>query len=245
MPLAVKVVKLVSASQAEVEKEIGMLQGLSHPHIVRCFGAEVQEGKAVIAMEFCAGGSLLQNVQSQGRLKQITIASVFRQVAEGLLFLHQNRVMHRDLKPHNILLTECGVAKLADFGCSSLMEVDKTSTKTVAGTVVYMAPECLVGRSSFPSDMWSLGMTVLHCVTGVRPWSHVKTPQGHAPLEPQLIWHICQPENEHLLPADLEPWLSGLIRGCLIRDPTQRLTCDKFIGNLPHLDARGDVQNVW
>ena len=242
--LAVKVVKLVSMSEAEVMKEIQMLEGLNHPHIVKCFGTDVQEGKAVIAMEFCAGGSLLSNVQSQRRLEEMTVAPLFRQVGEGLKFLHENRIMHRDLKPHNILLSECGVAKLADFGCSSLMEVDKTSTRSVAGTVVYMAPECLAGRSSLPSDMWSLGMTVLHCATGVKPWDHVKTEDGVAPQEPQLIWHVCQPENQHPLPVDLAQWLSGLIRGCLARDPAQRLTCEQFLASLPQFGV-DLIQNVW
>ena len=134
--------------------------------------------------------SLLGMLKSVGRFSEGQLLMTLRQVVDGLGYLHRQRVIHRDIKPvpsltlllpnasppahiaplppspslpqHNILLTSDGVSKLADFGCSSLMDSTKTSTRTAVGTMAYMSPECMGCRASFPSDMWSLGLTAVH-----------------------------------------------------------------------------------
>ena len=92
--------------------------------------------------------------------------------------------------------------------------------------------------------MWSLGMTVLHCATGHKPWSHVKTAYGHDAPEPQLVLHISDPDNKHPITDELAPWLSNLIRCCIARDPSQRLSCEQFIAAVPVFDDEA-VQNIW
>ena len=99
-----------------------------------------------------------------------------------------------------------GVAKLADFGCSSLMDSTKTSTSTALGTMAYMSPECMRGRASFPSDLWSLGLTALHLATGETPWSHLRNGDGDRLNDTQLMFHISQAGNAHPVPGSLPLW---------------------------------------
>ena len=128
-----------------------------------------------------------------------------------------------------MLLTSDGVAKLADFGCSSLMDSTKTSTRSTVGTMVYMAPECMAGRASFPSDLWSLGLTALHLSTGEVPWSHLRDGNGLPMKDAQLMFHISKPYNAHPLPSDLPTWLSQTLHSCLCYDPLQRPTCQGLL----------------
>ena len=91
--------------------------------------------------------------------------------------------------------------------------------------VLYMSPECMAGRASFPSDLWSLGLTALHLATGQVPWGHVRDDMGNAMNEGQLMFHISQRSNAHPLPNCLPAWLLRTLQGCLAYNPEDRATC--------------------
>lgn len=184
-------------------------------------------------MEFCGGGSLYSTLKTLGCLNPDMLNALLRQVCEGLQYLHQNRVIHRDIKPHNVLLTSEGVAKLADFGCSCLMDSTKTSTMTVRGTVAYMAPECMKGKGSFPSDVWSVGLMALHLATGVVPWSHLSADMGQQANDTQLMFHISKEANAHPVPEQLDCGLATFVKNCLCYDPKARWTCTDILQYLP------------
>ena len=100
-----------------------------------------------------------------------------------------------------------------------------------------MSPECMAGRSSYPSDMWSLGLTALHLATGDVPWSHVRDGNGNAMNEGQLLFYIAQPCNAHPLPRDLPHWLMRALQGCLAYQPEERPTCQGLLEFLTSTDG--------
>ena len=95
--------------------------------------------------------------------------------------------------------------------------------------VIYMSPECMAGRASFPSDLWSLGLTALHLATGKVPWSHVRDDMGNVMNEGQLLFHIAQRCNSHPLPGDLPDWLRRALQGCMAYQPEERPTCQGLL----------------
>eukprot|EP01079_Euglenida_sp_SAG-EU17-18_P012929 gene12929-biopygen5593 len=149
------------------------------------------------------------------------LESMLRQIVSGLLYLHENRVIHQDMKPHNILLTQDGVCKLADFGCARLIDPSKTSTKTTGGTIVYMAPEVMAGKALLASDMWSLGMTIMHMATGEEPWSHLADRDWN---QTELLFHIAQDSTCHPPPAGVPTLLQDTLGSLLQRIPEDRPT---------------------
>ena len=133
-------------------------------------------------MEFCSGGSLADLVTRQGALDEEVVQWYTVQMLQGLAYLHSRGVLHRDLKPNNVLLASSSdgetILKLADFGCSKTLEGTSATATNAVGTIAYCAPEVLrpvdgVSRTryGYKADIWSLGMTVLELLTGVRPFS--------------------------------------------------------------------------
>lgn len=97
-----------------------------------------------------------------------------------------------------------------------------------AGSIAYMAPECLKGKASFPSDIYSVSMTALHMATGKKPWDHLQCPGGYQFNDAQLVFHIGQPGNVHPIPEGLPDWLSDLISQCL-QPASTRPSCEAVI----------------
>ena len=95
--------------------------------------------------------------------------------------------------------------------------------------VLYMSPECMAGRASFPSDLWSFGLTALHMATGKVPWGHVRDEMGNVMNEGQLMFHIAQRCNAHPLPDNLPGWLLRVLQGCLAYQAEDRPTCQSLV----------------
>eukprot|EP01063_Lacrimia_lanifica_P034793 TRINITY_DN651_c0_g3_i2.p1 TRINITY_DN651_c0_g3~~TRINITY_DN651_c0_g3_i2.p1 ORF type:complete len:948 (+),score=63.13 TRINITY_DN651_c0_g3_i2:168-3011(+) len=163
-------VKTLRASGA-MENELRLLRQLRHPHIVALKGFYMPEGsyEAQIYMEYVAGGSLHDVVAKQGRMFESGVRRCLRDTLLGLEYLHSRGVVHRDIKPHNLLVDREGSVKLADFGCCK-EDVDGTADTGVRGTAQYMAPECVRGKVSTGSDIWSVGATAVHLASGRMPW---------------------------------------------------------------------------
>eukprot|EP01063_Lacrimia_lanifica_P020989 TRINITY_DN2823_c0_g4_i3.p1 TRINITY_DN2823_c0_g4~~TRINITY_DN2823_c0_g4_i3.p1 ORF type:complete len:990 (+),score=156.27 TRINITY_DN2823_c0_g4_i3:99-3068(+) len=163
-------VKCLRASGA-MENELRLLRDMRHPRIVALKGFYMPEGceDALMYMEYVAGGSLFDVVSSQGRIYEAGVRRCMRDTLSGLEYLHSRGVVHRDIKPHNLLVDGDGRVKLADFGCCK-EGVDGTAETGVKGTPQYMAPECVQGKVSVGSDIWSLGATAVHLASGKMPW---------------------------------------------------------------------------
>ncbi|GGD30027.1 serine/threonine-protein kinase [Nocardioides daphniae] len=155
-------------------REARLAASLNHPHVVGVFDLVVVGDEHWLVMEHVDGQSLAELVREQGPLEPQEAARVLAQVAEALAAAHRAGIVHRDVKPSNILLTRDGTAKLTDFGIArSADDTSLTQTGLVTGSPAYLPPEVATGSSATPaSDVWALGATLFHLLAG-RPPYHV------------------------------------------------------------------------
>ncbi|KAA0720400.1 Mitogen-activated protein kinase kinase kinase kinase 3 [Triplophysa tibetana] len=161
---AIKVVKLDPGDDiSSIQHEITMMKDCTHKNIVAYFGSYLRNNKLWICMEFCGGGSLQDIYHVTGPLKERQIAYVCRETLQGLHHLHQAGKMHRDIKGANILLTERGDVKLADFGVAAEINASVAKRKSFIGTPYWMAPEVAAverkGGYNQLCDIWAVGIT--------------------------------------------------------------------------------------
>uniref|UniRef100_A0A7N6AA98 non-specific serine/threonine protein kinase n=1 Tax=Anabas testudineus TaxID=64144 RepID=A0A7N6AA98_ANATE len=163
---AIKVVKLEPGEDfAVVQQEILMMKDCKHSNIVAYYGSYLRRETLWICMEFCGGGSLQDIYHITGPLTESQIAYVLRETLQGLFYLHSKGKMHRDIKGANILLTENGYVKLADFGVSAQITMTIAKRKSFIGTPYWMAPEVAAvekkGGYNQLCDIWAVGITAM------------------------------------------------------------------------------------
>uniref|UniRef100_A0A673M5R8 Mitogen-activated protein kinase kinase kinase kinase n=1 Tax=Sinocyclocheilus rhinocerous TaxID=307959 RepID=A0A673M5R8_9TELE len=163
---AIKVVKLDPGDDiSSIQHEITMMKDCTHKNIVAYFGSYLRNNKLWICMEFCGGGSLQDIYHVTGPLKERQIAYVSRETLQGLHHLHEAGKMHRDIKGANILLTERGDVKLADFGVAAEINASVAKRKSFIGTPYWMAPEVAAverkGGYNQLCDIWAVGITAI------------------------------------------------------------------------------------
>ncbi|QDV33771.1 serine/threonine protein kinase [Tautonia plasticadhaerens] len=168
---------------ARFQREMRLVGKLNHPNIIQAFDADKDRGILYIAMEYVDGDSLGQRLRSKGVIPPETLAEYASQAALGLQHAHERGIIHRDVKPSNLLLGTQGVIKVLDLGLATLHEADedaqfKTADGVAVGTIDYMSPEQACGRDVDPrSDLFSLGCTMYHLLTGRLPFP------GNSPVE--------------------------------------------------------------
>ncbi|MBA2442183.1 MAG: Stk1 family PASTA domain-containing Ser/Thr kinase [Rubrobacter sp.] len=154
-------------------REAQSAAALSHPNIVSIYDrGESEEGTYYIAMEYISGGTLKDRIRQRGALPARTAAEVALQIAEALRAAHDRGVIHRDIKPHNILITESGDLKVTDFGIArAASSTTMTRTGSILGTAHYISPEQAMGKPAGPqSDLYSLGIVLYEMLTGQLPY---------------------------------------------------------------------------
>ncbi|KAL7066384.1 protein kinase domain-containing protein [Cryptosporidium serpentis] len=230
-----------------IDLEIEILKRLDHPGIVHIY--EVYEDKLnmYIIQEYCAGGNLFQSlrdsIQSGFRISEYHVARIVQQILLAVRYLHQQRVVHKDLKPQNILLTNSfgsgnTTIKLIDFGLSEmftseeaeLLLFEDTCTK-IAGSLDYMAPEMILGQPfSYSVDIWAVGVVMFCLLTGYHPFKGSNHSETKA--------NIC----ESIAPIDEIPFITelgkNLLKRLLEKKPRCRITVDEALNHewlvLPH-----------
>ena len=161
---------------AALDIEIDTMKDLEHPNIVQYLGCERKEMSISIYLEYISGGSIGSCLRKHGKFEEPVVRSLTRQTLEGLAYLHQEGILHRDLKADNILLDLDGSCKISDFGISKKSEdiYRNDITNSMQGSVFWMAPEVVRSQGqgySAKIDIWSLGCVVLEMFAGKRPWS--------------------------------------------------------------------------
>ena len=167
--VALKVPHKQGVDFGELLREPRLLATLNHPNIVTILTAERQENVFFIVMEFVPGETLESVLSRDGALAVPLALDYTCQICNAVDHAHRQGVLHRDLRPSNVLVTENGLLKVADFGTSRFLEIAAHGT-TVIGSPPYMAPEQFDGRAVFASDIYSLGVTMYQMLTGVMPY---------------------------------------------------------------------------
>jgi serine/threonine-protein kinase len=165
-----------ASSIARFYREMRLIGRLDHPNVIRAFDADQVGDLLYIVMEYVAGRSLDHVLEDRGALPAAEVVDYMAQAARGLAHAHQRGIVHRDVKPANLLLSDQGQVKVLDLGLSALMEVDSaasyaTAAGMIVGTVHYMSPEqALALNADFRSDLFSLGCTMYHLLSGRLPF---------------------------------------------------------------------------
>ena len=210
---------------------------LNHPNIVSIHDIGKEDGKQFFVLEFVEGHSLRDLIESspEGKCDVPTILRIGIDVCNALQYAHSQGILHRDMKPENIMITEQGVAKLMDFGLARMLgQPRQTQDGVIVGTVAYVAPEIALGKGADPrSDLYSLGAVLYEAVTGKPPFP------GEDPVK-IIFSHIhdypVSPDksNPKVLPA-----LSGCVMRLLEKDPEKRYQSAADL-----LTALGDIVQV-
>ncbi|XP_024941837.1 serine/threonine-protein kinase unc-51 [Cephus cinctus] len=210
------------------------LTELHHENVVALLDCKESNHNVFLVMEYCNGGDLADYLGAKGTLSEDTIRVFLKQLAGAMKALHAKGVVHRDLKPQNILLSHnCGKAcpqphqitlKIADFGFARFLQ-DGVMAATLCGSPMYMAPEVIMSlQYDAKADLWSLGTIVFQCLTGKAPF------QAHTPQALKLFYE----KNANLgpkIPAGTSPELSDLLMGLLRRNARDRMPFDEFFGH--------------
>ena len=228
-PVAVKVLK-PGYGETDIglrfEREGRTAARLSHPNIVQVYdaGQGEFEGREVsyIVMEYVPGGDLKALIDERGALSNDQLVRLGADVSAGLAHAHERGVIHRDIKPHNILLDERGYPKLTDFGIARALDATQaTQTGSYLGTALYSSPEQLQGERVTPkSDVYSLGIALYQAATGQAPFAGT-------PIE-VASQHVSRPPTTpSVLGANLDREVEALIVECIEKDPDRRPTAQQ------------------
>jgi formylglycine-generating enzyme required for sulfatase activity len=233
--VALKVIHPNLASDAEIRRRFGrearLMRSFSHPHVVSIYDFIHEENFLAIVMEHVAGPSLAQEIARwEGRMPYPEIRAIMRAVLSAIEEAHDNGVVHRDLKPDNILLRidqPRPVPKVVDFGVAKILEgTTYTVSGAMLGTCKYMAPEQVERPDmlSYPADIYSLGVTMFEMVTGRCPFEY----DSHFAL---MMAHVREPPRSiSELRADVPEGLAELIAAALSKQPELRpRNCNEFL----------------
>mmetsp|Transcript_12347 Transcript_12347/g.30397 ORF Transcript_12347/g.30397 Transcript_12347/m.30397 type:complete len:1026 (+) Transcript_12347:119-3196(+) len=218
---AIKRISMKGTPQAELESmqmEIQLLKYLKHPNIVTYIDVinEPKLGYLNIVLELCEQGSLASILKDFGSFPEPLTCRYVSQVLMGLDFLHQQGVIHRDIKGANILADKEGNVKLADFGVATKLKNNDPDNQLPAGTTYWMAPEIvkMTGQLSYACDIWSLGSTIIELLTGQPPYFEL--PMMSA------CFRIVQDDHPPLPPRISED-CKAFLMSCFQKDPQRRL----------------------
>ncbi len=213
--VAIKVLRTTSAEEAaRLGQEAKAAATLNHPGIVTIHDFEMGFDGYFIAMEFVPGKSLDELVKKHPSKIRTQLASILLRLADAMAYAHSHHVIHRDLKPGNILLTPEYEVKILDFGIAARLDQGASSGPSICGTPFYMAPEQIRGKSPTPAtDIYAFGATAFHLATGRPPFHTGNIIDSHL--------KVAAPNPLDLTP-DLDPDLGKIILRCLEKKPEDR-----------------------
>ncbi|KAH6560437.1 hypothetical protein BASA50_009671 [Batrachochytrium salamandrivorans] len=218
-------VEAKNSVRRQILRELQILHKCNSPYIVSFYGAFLNEGDISICMEFMNCGSLDNIYKKTGPVSEDVTGKIAHAVLSGLVYLYdEHRIIHRDVKPSNILLDSLGRIKIADFGVSG--QLINSVANTFVGTSAYMSPERIQGgKYSVQSDVWSLGMTLMELVLGKFPFP----PDGKPLSVFELLEYIVHEPVPTLPAGQFSSEFGVFIARSLIKDPATRPTPSELL----------------
>lgn len=228
----------------QITGELRTLYESHHAYIVRYYQAYLDEGCIIVVMEYMDAGTLTELMARAAQpVPEPQLAVLARQALQGLDYLHRTmRVIHRDIKPSNLLLGSQGVIKISDFGVSGQLGSSVSQATSWVGTVTYMSPERIQGRSyGFPTDIWALGLTLLEAALGRFPYLPEGGGNGTAgPGFWDLLSQIVHKPSPVPAPGGaLSPQLCDFLSHALAKDPQKRPSAAQLLKH-PFLETRAE-----
>ena len=235
--VAVKQIKLADLPKSELRVimlEIDLLKNLDHANIVKYHGFVKTPETLNIILEYCENGSLHSISKNFGRFPENLVALYMSQTLRGLVYLHDQGVIHRDIKGANILNTKNGLVKLADFGVAS--RTTGLHESSVVGTPYWMAPEVIeLSGATTASDIWSLGCTVIELLDGRPPYYN---------LQPMPALFRVVNDDHPPLPQGASPVVLDFLMQCFQKDPNLRVSARKLLKHPWIVNARRSDSEV-
>jgi eukaryotic-like serine/threonine-protein kinase len=214
-------------------REAQAAAGLQHPNVVSVYDRGAFDGTYYIAMEFLSGRTLKQLIRAEAPLDPVRAIDITIQILKAARFAHRRGVIHRDLKPHNVIVDESDHAKVTDFGIARAGASDMTETGSIMGTAQYLSPEQAQGHAvSARSDLYSVGVVLYELVTGRVPF------EGEAAVT-VAIKHVSEsPPAPHTINPSVPPELQHVILWAMNKNPADRpADADRFIEALEQAKA--------
>lgn len=235
--VAIKKIEIDSIKKngERIRKEIKICQTLDHVNVIKTYDViyDKNGGNIYIITEFCSKGDLSQFLKGRA-MKEKYALYFMKQIRSGLKYLIENKIFHRDLKPHNILINEKGELKIADFGFARHFESDNM-IETLCGTPLYMAPEIMKkNKYTTKSDLWSVGVILYQMLFGKRPFD------AHNILD---LLHNIEKNEVHIPRSfNVSDEVIDLLQKLLSKNPENRIEWDDFI-NHKWFDINLEVNN--
>ncbi|KAI8098691.1 uncharacterized protein BX664DRAFT_271447 [Halteromyces radiatus] len=212
----------------ELRRETALMALSKHPNVLRVYGSFVSGSKLYIITPYLSAGSCLDIMKTSypDGFDEITIATILKQALEGLIYLHKNGHIHRDVKAGNLLMDEYGLVQLADFGVSSSLTENNEVRKTFVGTPCWMAPEVMEQAGyDFKADIWSFGITAIELATGHAPFAK------YSPMKVLMMTLSQDPPtlSRENAKHKFSKMIKEMIDTCLQKDPKKRPTAEKLL----------------
>ncbi|NXX21189.1 STK36 kinase, partial [Podargus strigoides] len=215
--VALKFIPKVGRSEKELknlQREIEIMRGLHHPNIIQMLDSFETDKEVVVVTDY-AEGELFQILEDDGSLPEDQVQTIAAQLVSALYYLHSHRILHRDMKPQNILLGKDGIIKLCDFGFARAMSIHTMVLTSIKGTPLYMSPELVEERPyDHTADLWSVGCILYELFVG--------TPPFYTSSIFQLVSLIVKDPVKW--PTAMSPVFKSFLQGLLTKDPSQRLS---------------------
>ncbi|XP_059810045.1 serine/threonine-protein kinase 36 isoform X3 [Hypanus sabinus] len=215
--VALKFIPKVGRSEKELrclQREIDIMRGLRHPNVIQLLDSFHTDQEVVVVTEY-AEGELFQVLEDDGSLSEEQVREIAGQLVSALYYLHSHRVLHRDLKPQNVLIGKGGILKLCDFGFARAMSQQTLVLTSIKGTPLYMSPELVEERPyDHTADLWSLGCILYELFVG--------TPPFYTSSIFQLVSIIVRDPVKW--PKGISSQFKEFLQGLLTKDPNQRLS---------------------
>ena len=223
--------------------EVDLMKKLNHPNITKILELFESDKYFLIIMEYINGGNLFSFVKKRRKINEKTAKFLFRQIIQGIKYIHSNKIVHRDIKLENILIDLNNNIKICDFGIGKILEKKNQILHDQCGTPMYMAPEILLstkekGYEPFPVDIWSAGIALYIMLSGTLPFtlnntsiSISKDNENYIEKKNNLQLQYAIINNEPKPIENISNEAKDLLQGILCKNPKLRLNCDEILNH--------------